>query len=95
MDTKDKDQCCQEAGYPSKEQEEKMCKIGEIQIDLAREFTRILNDRGISGSVIEFNVYEVSFDDFLADVGKDNGRFRLGVWTCAPNCVCGGLRVRF
>jgi len=95
MDTKGKDQCCQKAGYPSNELEQKLCKIRDIQIDLAREFTRILNDRGISGSVVEFNVHDISFDEFLTEVENENGRVGLGGWTCPPNCVCGGLVVRF
>ncbi len=83
-------------------QKEKMKKISSEYINLLREFTRILNERGISGSVLEFSVYEKQIDDVLTEFRPPStkstttrARAGLGIWGCRPDCVCGGLVIRF
>ncbi|MEA5508065.1 hypothetical protein VB735_34285 [Halotia wernerae UHCC 0503] len=85
--------CCDDAQLPSKELTEKMCQLDTLHAELTREFTNILNAKGITGSVLEFSVYDRDFDDVMSSGEQLQGIF--GCWTCPPDCVCCGIRGRF
>ena len=89
--------CCGQGSgehYDSPELKQKMLEVRGVYLELAREFTRLLNDRGISGSVIQFSVHNRPLDEILEWL-DENEAVALGWWTCPPDCVCCGLGGRF
>lgn len=94
MTSKEGKQSCNDADLPSKALTEKMCQIDKLHPELAREFTKILNEKGIKGSVLAFSVYERDFDDAIRSIGQSQ-EAALGCWGCPPDCVCCGIGGRF
>lgn len=86
--------CCDDTELPSKALTEKMCQIDKFHSELVREFTKILNARGITGSVLAFSVYDRDFGDAIRSIEKSQ-ELAFGCWTCPPDCVCCGIGGRF
>ena len=86
--------CCDDTEQPSKVLTEKMCQIDKLHSELAREFTKILNAKGIAGSVLAFSVYDRDLDDAFRSI-EQSQEVAFGCWTCPPDCVCCGIGGRF
>lgn len=93
MASNESKKCCDDTQLPSKELTERMCQLDALHAELTQEFTKILNAKGIKGSVLEFSVYDRDFDDAISSDGQLQSIF--GCWTCPPDCVCCGIRGRF
>ncbi|MEX1328141.1 MAG: hypothetical protein AB1Z29_15145 [Desulfobacterales bacterium] len=71
---------CNKTGLPPKELTEKICQIDKLHPNLARAFTKTLNEKGISGSVLAFSVYDRTFDDALKWIEETQG-IAFWCWT--------------
>jgi hypothetical protein len=94
MTSNEKKHCCDEKALPSKALVEKMCQIDKLHTELALEFTKLLNAKGITGSVLGFSVYDRDFDEAIRSI-ENSQSVALGCWTCPPDCVCCGIGGRF